>query len=905
MKLSRTYGSLSSSLSPARGANKALSHHGSATRKRLGRGLLMFALLVMSLAINYQTAHAVFLIAPSTETIIGVTNNNELVVFYSTSPQNILSSKPITGLANGEFVLGIDYRPVTGQLYGFTRYNRLVTINVATGEATPIATVNPSLAGNAYGVDFNPTVDRLRIVNDTDQNASVNPDTAAAILQTPLNPGNPNIVGVAYTNNFAGATTTTLYDIDSATDTLYIQSPPASGTLIPVGPLGVNTTNLVGFDISGSSGIAYASLTQNGTNYSEFYSIDLNTGLATLHGQIGSNGPLVAMAISPVLPPTVFAVTTSERLISFNSARPDIILSSTPITGLANGETVLAIDFRPATGQLYGFTRYNSVITINTATGAITRLGSTNLAGNAYGFDFNPVPDRIRIVNDTDQNIRVNPDTGAVAATDSPLAYAAGDPNAGQNPNIVGAAYSNNTAGATSTTLYDIDSNLDILTTQGGLNSNPSPNTGQLFTVGPLGVNTTNQVGFDIANGTGAAFASLTPTGTNTSNFYSINLATGAATLLGQIGNTPTQVRGIAVSTIPAPTIIGLTADGLNLVRFNSNSPQTVSSPTPITGLLANEFVIAIDYRPATGQLYGFTRFNSVIIIDPATGAITRVGSTNLAGNFYGMDFNPVPDRLRIVNDTDQNIRFNPNDGTFFVDGTLAYAPGDPNNGQNPNIAGAAYTNSFAGATSTTLYDIDFNLDILTTQNPPNAGTLNTVGPLGFNTSGLVGFDIAPENNAAYASLQPAAGGQSQLYSINLSTGLATFMGTIGGSQPLLGIAIVPSGTIQFATTGATVTEGTDFSVTIPVTRTGNTSTTATVNYTTQNGTASAGSDYLSTSGTLTFNPGETTKNIVVSLLNDAPPEPTETFTVRLSNPTGGFSIGAPSTFVVTILDND
>jgi hypothetical protein len=874
----------------------------------LGRYLLMLALLFTSLAGNYQTAHAIISVAPSNEMVVGITFNNRLVVFNSTRPDIILSSKQLTGLGGGERVLAIDFRPATGQLYGYTNYNRLVIINVASGATTLVAPLSVALAGNKYAIDFNPTVDRLRIVNDTDQNASVDPDTGAAILQTPLNPGNPNIVGIAYNNNFAGATTTTLYDIDSNTDSLYIQSPPASGTLILIGSLGADTTNYTGFDISGSSGIAYASMTPTGSNTSIFRSIDLSTGAATGHGQIGGGSALLDMAISPVLPPTIFGLTNTNRIITFNSARPDIILSSTAITGLKVGENVLGIDFRPSTGQLYGYTSYNRIITINTATGAATVLGSltTPLQGNAYGMDFNPVPDRIRIVNDNDQNVRVNPDTGAIAAVDSPLAYAPGDPNNGQNPNIVGLAYTNNFAGTTSTTLYDIDSNLDILTTQGGLNSNPSPNTGQLFTVGPLGVNTTANVGFDIAGSTGAVYASLTPSGANTTNLYTINLATGAATIIGQIGSSPTLLRGISIGTIPSPTMFGVTTSN-TLVSFNASSPNTLTSSKPITGLAMGEGVLGIDFRPVTGQLYGYTNNNRVVIIDTATGAATAIPplSAGLVGNVYGVDFNPVVDRLRIVNDTNQNARVDVDSGTVLVDGPLVYNAGDPNSAQDPNIVAAAYSNNFTGATSTTLYDIDSALDILAIQNPPNAGTLNTVGPLGFDISNLTGFDIAATTNAAYAALQPAAGGSSNLYAINLATGQAIFIGTIGGGVPLRGLAIAPAGTIQFASAGTTVTEGTDFSVTIPVTRTGDTSGTASVNYTTQNGTASAGSDYLSTSGTLVFNPGEVTKNIVVSLLNDAPAEPTETFNVLLSSPTGGFSIGSPSTFVVTILDND
>ena len=103
---------------------------------------------------------------------------------------------------------------------------------------------------------------------------------------------------------------------------------------------------------------------------------------------------------------------------------------------------------------------------------------------------------------------------------------------------------------------------------------------------------------------------------------------------------------------------------------------------------------------------------------------------------------------------------------------------------------GVAYTNNFAGATTTTLYGIDSNLDILTIQNPPNNGTLNTIGPLGFDTSGSVGFDIATAGTA-FASL--SVSGLAGLFTINLATGAATPVGSIGtGATAIRDIAIAP-----------------------------------------------------------------------------------------------------------------
>ena len=159
--------------------------------------------------------------------------------------------------------------------------------------------------------------------------------------------------------------------------------------------------------------------------------------------------------------------------------------------------------------------------------------------------DFNPAVDRIRVTSDADQDLRLNPNDGSLTATDTPLAYAAGDAHVGANPNVVGSAYTNNFVGAVATILYDIDSALDTLVYQDPANA------GQLHTVGNLGVDTTDNVGFDISQGTGTAYASLT-VGTTT-GLYTINLASGASTLVGTIGNS-TSLAGETVVDIAVPT---------------------------------------------------------------------------------------------------------------------------------------------------------------------------------------------------------------------------------------------------------------------------------------------------------------------------------------------------------------
>lgn len=136
----------------------------------------------------------------------------------------------------------------------------------------------------------------MRVVSDADQNLRINVDNGATIVDGTLNPGNPNVVAAAYTNNFAGATTTTLYVIDSSTDQLFIQNPPNNGTLNLVGSLGVDAESITGFDISGLTGVAYAALVPRGSTFSSLYQINLATGAATLIGQIGSGLVITGLA---------------------------------------------------------------------------------------------------------------------------------------------------------------------------------------------------------------------------------------------------------------------------------------------------------------------------------------------------------------------------------------------------------------------------------------------------------------------------------------------------------------------------------------------------------------------------------------------------------------------------------
>ena len=243
---------------------------------------------------------------------------------------------------------------------------------------------------------------------------------------------------------------------------------------------------------------------------------------------------------------TVVALTSGRRLLFFDSATPTTITKTITVTTVGS-EALVAIDFRPATSDLFalGASGRLYILNLTTLAASVPPATPTPLSGTRFGFDFNPTVDRIRVTSDADQNIRLNPNDGSLTATDTALAFAAGDAHAGANPNIVASAYTNNFVGAVATVLYDIDSNLDIL-----VNQDPA-NAGALHTVGALGLDTTDNAGFDISQGTGAAYASLTVGATT--GLYQINLATGTATLIGTIGNT-TSLAGETVIDIAVPT---------------------------------------------------------------------------------------------------------------------------------------------------------------------------------------------------------------------------------------------------------------------------------------------------------------------------------------------------------------
>ena len=297
--------------------------------------------------------------AQNNQTIYGVTTGNQLVQFNAATPGTLTTVGAITGLQTSENILGIDFRPATGQLFGLGSSSRIYIINITTGAATAVGgQFSTLLSGTNFGFDFNPTVDRIRIVSDTGQNLRINPNNGAVTVDGNLNPGTPAISAVAYTNSFGVSTTTTLYDIDTTTDRLLIQSNPNVGTLTDVGPLGVDFQNVNGFDIASNNvggaatttNIAYA-VSASTLGNPQLYTINLTTGAATAVGSIG--GATNLTPLRGISAATSAASASANLLDTDGNRRADYLVSR-----VVNGNVNAIYGLRPdgsASATLYGF----------------------------------------------------------------------------------------------------------------------------------------------------------------------------------------------------------------------------------------------------------------------------------------------------------------------------------------------------------------------------------------------------------------------------------------------------------------------------------------------------------------------------------------------------------------------
>ncbi|HEY6125398.1 MAG TPA: DUF4394 domain-containing protein, partial [Steroidobacteraceae bacterium] len=493
--------------------------------------------------------------------VYGLTETNKLVSFNAALPQKACTSATLSGQQASENIVGIDVRPADTALYALGSTGRVYTVDTATAALTLKSTLAPqlgdvtapytALTGTAFGVDFNPGNDVLRVASDTGLNARIDVDDGVTTTDTPTNPVGPVVAEAAYSNSFVGAGTAFYYTIDAANDGLQVLGRPSgnaiNGDLQTVGALGVGDVSTVaGFDIFGTNNQGLAALNVGGAATSDLFTINLLTGAATRINTVGGGERLRGLAYARLPAATVFALTSENRLVSFKPLTPGTFDTDVAITGLQGSEAIVGFDFRASNGLLYAVTDAGRVYTLDVATGAASGALTlsanpaditapfTALAGTRFGVDFSALDNVLRIQSDTGQNLRVDVDAGTVI-TDVNL-------NPG-TPQVVGTAFSNSYTGATGTTQYELDVAAGALvrqTSNATLTPVGSFNAGTTFTL---------EGGFDIAGGeNGLPLAALQPTGAPQSTLYRVNLGSGALTSIGLLGSSGTTVvRALAI----------------------------------------------------------------------------------------------------------------------------------------------------------------------------------------------------------------------------------------------------------------------------------------------------------------------------------------------------------------------
>lgn len=290
-----------------------------------------------------------------------------------------------------------------------------------------------------------------------------------------------------------------------------------------------------------------------------------------------------------------------------------------------------------------------------------------------------------------------------------------------------------------------------------------------------------------------------------TRNTLRLAALAAAATLAACAGPAPETLGPVARETIHAVTASN------RLLSFNAGQPQKILSRRSLTGLRDGDRLLGIDYRVARGQLFGLGRSGQLYRIDATSAVATPVGTPVAlpSGSEFGVDFNPTVDRIRVVSDQGFNLRLHPDTGAVVdgdpnqsdvqFDGRLAYDAGDRLAGQSPRIVSAGYSYNKDNEKITTNYALDGAGGMLVHQGTkegvapavsPNTGRLYSVGALGTGPFAQSSFDISDVSNAAYAGITEAA--RTRWYRIDLASGKASFIGTVGGGEPITGSAIEP-----------------------------------------------------------------------------------------------------------------
>ncbi len=372
-----------------------------------------------------------------------------------------------------------------------------------------------------------------------------------------------------------------------------------------------------------------------------------------------------------------------------------------------------------------------------------------------------------------------------------------------------------------------------------------------------------------------------------------------------------------------AEPAVGLLEGGRAIAHFDTADPSALSGFFALNGLGADERMVGIDYRyvtkPGTLEgpgLYGVAANTAgsqarVYKIDSGTGAVRAIGAAAITipapGVRWTVDFNPFSDRLRLVNDGDENLRIDADEGDLAGNdadvnpaGVVVTGIAHDRVGATPAATTVFAVNS-AGATFGRLGGVD---------NAPsaNGGAYTAIGPLGITpdsgtgvpidiSSGVNDDVIAVPFNAVGAI---TSGGIQRLYNVSLSTGAATAIGPTGAR--LSSLALLPYAAAGFRRTpgfAPPVEDAPD-----PVSESAGkaaltvfrafAASSLPVTWTASNG----------QHGTAVLPAGQATATIDVPFAQDAVDEPDEVVTVTLAQASVPFRLGY-TTDSFTIVDDD
>lgn len=549
-----------------------------------------------------------FASAADAEEILGVRDDGALVTFDSAAPGTLRSVRPVTGLADGELIVGVDFRESDGSLYAVGNTSRLYRIQTETGVAVAISSIpfTPNLEGSDFGVTFEPSGATLRVTSDTGQNLLLDAATGATTAIDARLTYAPGDVSAGLTAGivacswaFTEQDGNVLYGIDLARGTFVKIETPSAGTCRTVGSLALTGLVAGGFsslDVSPDTGKLFAVLDTMNDAVSRGYSVSISTGVAS---PLGAAVPalLRAAAVAAASPPAppgtrLSGLVAPAEIVSFTTDNPGRVLRTVHLRGLPPGDSFLAIATRPSTGVLYGLTRtglWDVDLSGGTAELVGTGLGRT-LASTSVGCDFDPATGRLRVVSGADVNFTVDPATGVATADDAPFAFDAADLRAGHVPSVRAIAYTGRAAPGNPSKCYALETNDAVLARLGRPAAAPDEaRDGTLFSVGPLSIDGVtllppNQSFTITGDRTGYA---VLATGPATTALFHVDLTGGSAKFVGSIA-APGLVRALTAEPTADPPrfaiskgslALNLKKTGRDTVTLKGSVPFAVGDP--------------------------------------------------------------------------------------------------------------------------------------------------------------------------------------------------------------------------------------------------------------------------------------------------------------------------------------